>query len=144
MKVDLDIFEMSYLLDCCLRGSHLRSRTIERFVDEWYDKFTEQERYNLYEWTLRLTYSYKHEFQPSDNCCGADIDFMCRYDPENQYIVHTVFDGKKCKVFAYKKDSKYYVESNKFIADEYIKKVEKYIPKVERTDFEMNFKGRRH
>ena len=36
-EVKLDIFELGYLLDACLRGSHLRSGTIRRFVDEWYD-----------------------------------------------------------------------------------------------------------
>lgn len=34
MKVTLDTHEMFYLLESCLRGSHLRSGTILRFVDE--------------------------------------------------------------------------------------------------------------
>lgn len=33
--VSLDIFEMGYLLDACIRGSHLRSDTIRRFVDDY-------------------------------------------------------------------------------------------------------------
>ena len=39
-EVKLDIFELGYLLDACFRGSHLRSGTIGRFVDEWYDILT--------------------------------------------------------------------------------------------------------
>ena len=144
MKVDLDIFELSYLLNACLRGSHLRSGTIERFVDELFDRLTEQERYNLYEWSLRLTYSYEKEFKPSETCCGADIKFMKRYDPENQYIVTTKYEGKVEKHRAFLMNERYHIETNRFIADEYIKKVEKFVPKVERTDFELNFKGRRN
>lgn len=41
-EVKLDIFELGYLLDACLRGAHLRSSTIGRFVDEWYDILTPQ------------------------------------------------------------------------------------------------------
>lgn len=37
MKVDLDIHEMFYLLESCLRGSHLRSTTILKYVDDWYE-----------------------------------------------------------------------------------------------------------
>ena len=55
-EVKLDIFELGYLLDACLRGSHLRSGTIGRFVDEWYDILTPTERMQLFEWTIRLTY----------------------------------------------------------------------------------------
>lgn len=144
MKVDLDIFELGYLLDTCLRGSHLRSMTIDRFTDEWFDKLTEQSRYNLYEWTLRLTYNFYNEFQPSDRCCGSDIVFMKRYDPENQYIVTTKYEGKTEKHRAFLMNGHYHTGVNRFIADEYIKKVEKFVPKVERTDFELNFKGRRN
>ena len=58
-QVSLDIFEMGYLLDTCLRGSHLRSGTIQRFVDEWYELFSELERMRLFEWTIRLTYDHR-------------------------------------------------------------------------------------
>ena len=144
MKVNLDIYELSYLLDACLRGSHLRADTVRRFVDEFFDLLTEQQRYNLYEWSLRLTYSYEKEFRPSETCCGADIKFMKRYDPENQYLVTTKYKGKVETYRAYKDDSRYFLKTNTFIEDVYITKVEKFVPDVERTDFELNFKGRRN
>lgn len=127
MKVDLDLFEMGWLLDSCIRGSHLRSSTIERFVDGWYDMFTEKQRLILFEWTIRLSYAWSGEncFKVSDSCCGKDIDFALRYHPDNQYNVHTLFDGKKKVIRAYKKDGMYFVGSSKRIADEYITKVEK-------------------
>lgn len=128
MKVNLDIFEMFYLLESCFRGSHLRSDTIERFIDEWYDKFTPEERSNLYDWILRDIYNGK--FEPNSVLCGADIVFMARYDTDNQYVVKTLYDGKEGIHKTFLRDGKYYTKSDRFIAEEYITSVEK-IPPVE-------------
>lgn len=123
MKVELDIFEMYYLLESCLRGSHLRSGTILRFVDDWYELFTKEQREKLYYDTLRLVYD--NNFVPCDSCCGADTVFMARYNPDNQYRV-TVSDGRETMtVDSFKMNNKYYVKSNRFCAEEYIKKIEK-------------------
>ena len=128
MKVKLDIFEMYYLLESCFRGSHLRSGTIVRFVDEWYGLFTPQQRKSLRDWILRDVYYGKFERRPS--CCGEDEIFMARYDPDNQYRVKTLFDGKEEIHEAFLRDGRYYTKSNRFIAEEYIISVEK-IPPVE-------------
>lgn len=123
MKVELDMFEMYCLLESCIRGSHLRSSTILRFVDDWYELFTNEQREKLYYDTLRLVYD--NNFVPCDSCCGADTVFMARYNPDNQYRV-TVSDGRETKtVNAFKMNNKYYVKSNRFCAEEYIKKIEK-------------------
>lgn len=123
MKVELDIFEMYYLLESCLRGSHLRSGTILRFVDDWYEMFSKEQREKLYYDTLRLVYN--NFFSPFASCCGADTVFMARYNPDKQYRV-TVSDGRETKtVNAFKLNNKYYVKSNRYCAEEYIKKIEK-------------------
>lgn len=120
MDVNLDKFEMYYLLESCLRGSHLRSDTVLRFVDEWYKLFTPDERECLYEWTLRLIYNNK--FKPFDTACGADIIFMARYNPDNRYKV-TMIDGEEVDAFLL--DGKYYVKSNRYCPIENTKKIEK-------------------
>ena len=84
MKVDLDLFEMSWLLESCLRGSHLRAGTVDRFVDTWYGMFNGRERESLYEWMLRIVYDGK--FKPMPSMCGADERLMARYDPDNHDI----------------------------------------------------------
>ncbi|WP_298108047.1 hypothetical protein [uncultured Bacteroides sp.] len=123
MKVDLDLDEMFYLLEACLRGSHLRSMTIRRFVDEWYGLFTTKQRCELYKWILRLIYN--DDFKPLPRCCGQDIVFMARYNPDNQYRV-TVSDGTKTEtVEAFKLDGRYWVKSNRCCAEECITKIEK-------------------
>lgn len=128
MKVNLDFFEMYYLLESCFRGSHLRSGTIRRFVDEWYDLFTPQQRKNLYDWILRDIYN--GDFKPIFSCCGEDVIFMARYDPDNQYRVKTLYDGEEEIHEAFLLDGRYYTKSNRFIAEEYITSVKK-IPPVE-------------
>lgn len=123
MKVELDMFEMYCLLESCIRGSHLRSGTILRFVDDWYELFTKEQRDKLYYDTLRLIYD--NNFVPCDSCCGADKIFMSRFNPKNQYRV-TVSDGRETMtVDSFKMNNKYYVKSNRYCAEEYIKKIEK-------------------
>lgn len=126
MQVDLDIFELGYLLDTCLRGSHLRSSTVARFVDEFYNKLDEDERMRLFEWSVRLTYSWSVNkcFEPQAECCGQDRIFMHRYHPLNQYNVTTKFDGRTEQRRAFKMDGLYYINSRMRIADENIVRVE--------------------
>lgn len=123
MTVNLDIFELHYLLESCLRGSHLRSTTILKYVDDWYELLSPSERQRLYDWTLRL--EYNGEFKPRSAACGADRIFMARYNPDNQYRV-TVSDGVNTEtVEAFKLDGRYWIKSNRVCAEEYIKNVEK-------------------
>lgn len=120
MKVNLSKFEMFYLLESCLRGSHLRSDTVLRFVDEWYVCFSEKEREQLYDWVLRLVCD--GEFKPFTPLCGADTIFMARYNPDNRYKV-TMIDGEE--VDAFKMNDRYYIKSNRYCEPKFIKKIEK-------------------
>lgn len=120
MKIESDKFEMYYLLEGCFRGSHLRATTIYRFVDEWYDLFSQIERRQMY--NNVLTNIYYEEFKPLERLYGADKTFMARYNPDNQYKV-TMIDGSVVNAFL--KDGRYYIKSNRYCAEEFITKVEK-------------------
>lgn len=136
MLVDLDIHELWYLLERCLHGSHLRSDTIERFVNEFYNKLDEHQRMNLFEWAVRLGYAWNGRdcFEPNSCCCGKDTIFMKRYHPGNQYFVTIEYRQKTSakqitviqteKVRAFKMDGEYYIGSNKRCAKEYITHIE--------------------
>lgn len=125
MRVELDFFEMLYLLESCLRGSHLRSTTVERFSAEFWGKLTEKQRNSLYRFVLRDVYDGK--FEPRDSMCGQDVWLMERYDPDNQYEVTVVYDGvpESARAFRHKENGRYYVRPGKYIAPEYITKIEK-------------------
>lgn len=133
MRVNLDFFEMYYLLESCFRGSHLRSGTIRRFVDEFYVWFSPEERKNLHDWILRDIYDGK--FEPRSQLCGADRVFMARYNPDNQYEV-TVREpvrpnnGKNVGAVIWERqvfllDGKYYVSSRTYIDNESIIEITK-------------------
>lgn len=127
MLIELDIHEMWYLLERCLNGSHLRSDTITRFVDEFYNKLSEHERICLFEWAVRLGYAWNRNarhFVPSSSCCGSDIVFMKRYHPLNQYRVYTKYNRKKHRHRVFKMNGEYYIDSHTRIDPEYIVKVE--------------------
>lgn len=134
--MNLDLFEMYYLLESCFRGSHLRSGTIQRFVDEWFGLFTPKQRKDLYDWILRDIYDGK--FKPMFSCCGEDEIFMARYDPDNQYRVTVLApvekgNGKNVggiiqEYRAFPRNGQYYTKSDRYIVEEYITSVEKIPP----------------
>lgn len=113
MRVNLDLFEMSWLLESCLRGSHLRSGTVDRFVDTWYGMLNGRERESLYEWMLRIV--YEGTFKPMPSMCGADERLMARYDPDNQYEVEALWSDTKRLLRAFKLNDKYYINSTRYV-----------------------------
>ena len=123
MKVGLDLFEMSWLLESCLRGSHLRSATVDRFVDEWYGVFNGEERARLYEWMLRLV--YEGEFKPMQSMCGADERFMARYNPDNQYVLDAIWSGSRHPIRVFKLGDLFYVNSTRYVNPKSIIQVHK-------------------
>ena len=113
MRVELDFFEMLYLPESCLRGSHLRSTTVERFSGEFWSKFTEKQRNSLYRFVLSHVYDGK--FKPMPSMCGADERLMARYDPDNQYEVEALWSDTKRLLRAFKLNDKYYINSTRYV-----------------------------
>lgn len=120
MKVNLDKFEMYYLLESCFRGSHLRSDTILRFVDEWYECFTKEEREFFYKMIMRDIYNNTFKITPS--LCNVDSIFMARFNPDNQYEV-TVKTGEIINAFFM--NGNYYILSYKYCDPDSIINVKK-------------------
>ena len=126
MKVSLSFEEMWYLLESCLRGSHLRTSTIERFVNNFYHGFVDEEKVTLR--NLVLDKLYDGEFVPRSECCGKDIWFMERYDMNNRYMVTIEYDGKveTFDTFKHAGSDRYYTGINESLNHMYITKIEKY------------------
>ena len=51
--------------------------------------------------------------------------FEARFNPENQYKVRTDFYGEEQTFVCFKLDGLYYTEPKKFIAEQFVKSVEK-------------------
>ncbi len=110
MQVNLDKFELYYLLESCFRGSHLRTSTILRFVDEWYPLLTPEQRECYYRWILRDVYD--GTFRECSRLCGADAVFMACFNPDNRYRV-TADNGSM--VDAFLMNGRYYVNSSQYV-----------------------------
>ena len=128
MKVELDYIEMLYLLESCLRGSHLRAMTVRRFCGEFWERFTDRQRISLYRFVVQQVYG--GTFTPRDSLCGADVMLMEMYDPDNQYIV-SFNNGKgmvECvRAFLHAGNRRYYTNSSMYIAPDAIVSIEKLI-----------------
>jgi hypothetical protein len=85
---------------------------------------TEGERAHLFEW-MNKNEIYRESLK---NNVDTQV-FHARFDPENQYLVSN--DDAEEKVRAFKMGDHYYVGTKRWIADEYITSVEKFVPKRE-------------
>lgn len=119
---------MLYLLESCLRGSHLRAMTVSRFCGEFWEKFTDRQRASLYRFVLRDVYDGK--FKPRGSMCGVDVMLIERYDPDNQYEV-TFSNGygtvECARAFLHAENRRYYTNSRTYIAPDAITSIKKLI-----------------
>lgn len=127
MNINIDKFELLYLLEGCSIGSHLRQGIWERCIDEFYDKLSRDERLWLYTYAKRdITPRYKREDR-----VGRDdfLKFLACFNPANRYkvAVEGDIDGKHVRqlVDAYKFNGIYWVSYRRMVAKEYIKSVER-------------------
>jgi hypothetical protein len=100
MKIELDFFEFSLLVESCWRaGTILRACTMEKVINTWYFLLTPEERKRLYGYAIRTwTMSedgLMHEYQRA---------FLARYNPDKQYT----FDNFGTVEYLFELDGKYY------------------------------------
>lgn len=125
MKIELDRFGLWYLLESCLRGSHLRSGIVKDFTDHYFERLTPGERKFLYEQALDKIYD--GEFKPMSTMCEHDTWFMARYNPDNQYLIK--IKGYKDAVgFKMPNEDAYYIAERTRINDDFILEVTKIEP----------------
>jgi polynucleotide 5'-kinase involved in rRNA processing len=87
---------------------------------------TEGERNHLFEW-LQKNYGYKDSLEKQED---TQI-FHARFNPDNQYIVKTNYEGMEDERRTFKMGDKYYIDSKSSIIEEYIISVEKIVPNRE-------------
>jgi hypothetical protein len=121
-RFTIDFFELAFLAGACIppvpiaRGSFWRN-----MIEQYYHEMTPNERRKIHEWLNR---DLRYEDGLEKNI-GDVIWFEKRYDPNNQYLVHILYKGKEETHECFKNGDRYWTSTTRFIAPEFITKVEK-------------------
>jgi hypothetical protein len=123
----IDFFELSFLAEACIPPRPIaRAMFWHSLTDKYWEQMTEGQRIHLFEW-IQMSWVYEESLE-------KEVDtqvFHARFDPHNQYMVKTNYEGKVEEHRAFKMGDRYYTKRNKWITKEYILSVQQYIPKRE-------------
>jgi hypothetical protein len=123
----IDFFELSFLAEACIPPRPIaRAMFWHSLTDKYWEQMTEGQRIHLFEW-IQMSWLYEESLE-------KEVDtqvFHARFDPHNQYMVKTNYEGKVEEHRAFKMGDRYYTKRNKWITKEYVLSVQQYIPKRE-------------
>jgi hypothetical protein len=123
----IDFFELSFLAEACIPPRPIaRAMFWHSLTDKYWEQMTEGQRIHLFEW-IQMSWVYEESLE-------KEVDtqvFHARFDPHNQYMVKTNYEGKVEEHRAFKMGDRYYTKRNKWITKEYVLSVQQYIPKRE-------------
>jgi hypothetical protein len=118
---EIDFFELAFLAEACIPPRPIaRTMFWQHLTSKYWDQMTEHERERLFEWMNRNEW-YKKSLEEQE----YTQVFHARFDPDNQYIVSTDFNGKLEDNRAFKMKDFYYIGANTSIQEKYITKIEK-------------------
>lgn len=121
-KFKIDFFELAFLAEACIPPVPIaRAMFWKELIDVYHEQLTSEERARLHEWLNRNgKYTEGLKEKQEDILC-----FEARYNPVNQYKVWFKSEKESGLTDAFLYNGKYYIASNRWIAPEYIEKVEK-------------------
>ena len=118
----IDYFEFIVLIEASWHsGTILRHSIMEKAINVWYRDLSWNERARAYEFFNR-TQEAKNEIQER---------FLARFNPDNQFRVESVGKGLKRTDILYLYDGKYWDSTTSYADEKYIKKVEKFVYKID-------------
>jgi hypothetical protein len=117
----IDFFELAFLAEACIPPRPIaRTMFWQSLTDKYWEQMTEGERDHLFDWLNR-----DDRYQKSLIAEGETKIFNARFDPDNQYMVHTTMNGMDNSIHTFKWNELYYVKRNTWISPEFITKIEK-------------------
>ena len=117
---DIDFFEFSFLVEACIPPRPIaRTMFWQDVINKYYHRLSQNERDRLFDWINRCD-SFNYNLDSNEDCQL----FNARFDKNNQFLIHTFFDGEEKVYEAFKFEDRYYTKKDTFIAEEYITKVE--------------------
>jgi hypothetical protein len=121
-RFSIDFFEFSFLVEACIPPRPIaRAMFWDDVIDKHYNTLTDNERGRLFEWINRNPCMQDGIEEGNEDC----LLFNARFNPENQYKVHTNYNDKLEVYDAFKLNDRYYIKKNTSIEDRFITKVEK-------------------
>ena len=121
-RFNIDFFEFSFLVEACIPPRPIaRAMFWDDVIDKHYNTLTDNERGRLFEWINRNPCMQDGIEEGNEDC----LLFNARFNPDNQYKVHTNYNDKLEVYDAFKLNDRYYIKKNTSIEDKYIVKVDK-------------------
>ena len=118
---DIDFFEFSFLVEACIPPRPIaRAMFWQDVIDKYYHRLSQNERDRLFDWINRCD-SFNYNLDSNEDCQL----FNARFDKNNQFLIHTFFDGEEKIIEAFKFRNKYHTSITTSINEEYITKIEK-------------------
>lgn len=118
----INYFEFTVLVEASWHsGTILRHSIMEKAINVWYRDLSWNERSRAFEFFNR-TQDAKNEIQER---------FLARFNPDNQFKVESDGKGIKRSDILYLYKGEYWETTRSFADKKYIKKVEKFVNKLE-------------
>lgn len=123
----IDFFELAFLAEACIPPRPIaRAMFWQSLTDRYWYEMTEGERIHMFEW-LQKSWVYEESLEKEED---TQV-FHARFNPDNQYMVKTNYNGNEEEHRTFKMGERYYIKRNTSISEEYIVSVEKFTPKRE-------------
>ena len=116
----IDFFELSFLIEACIPPTPIaRAMFWDNVIDQYYLVMSDTERSSLFEWVNR-----NHRFERSLSDGNEDcILFNARFNPDNQYIVTSVYEDERLDHECFLMKDRYYTGKSVWVAPEFIESV---------------------
>ena len=121
-EYSIDFFELMFLAESVIPPNPIaRSMCFDSFSEKHYHNMNDKQRLQF--------------LNHVRNCIGFNIEneqckhFVARFNPDNQYLINTLYNGKKETLNCYLYDNEYRTSINQFVDKKYIESREKLIPK---------------
>ena len=116
--MQIDYFEFIILVEACWYDSTiLRHSVLEKAINVWYHKLSQNERKSAYEFFKRT--------KGEEVTTEVQKRFMARYNPDNQYFIRYKYKFMKkeefCRTYKYKDE--YWLSTTQFVPVEIIKTI---------------------
>ncbi len=120
----IDFFELAFLAEACIPPRPIaRAVFWQSLTSKYWYEMTEGERAHLFEW-MQKSWVYEESLNEEED---TQV-FHARFNPDNQYAIKVDYNGEMSEYRAFKLNDNYYIDRNRWVADEYIVSVKKLIP----------------